>query len=264
MTPEEIKAKIQTAMSTLQRNSKRYKIVQREEGTYFLDPSKVISQLLRIDDQHLHFEQLIREFSKATKGEWSSILTFPEQKPQLFEILKSEGYQPVILHDIRYQLVEEHSYQEHPIQTIIVQTREDIIKQHKTDALSFGHPYKERSEEAIQSMIKEYNSPSPYSVRFLAIENDEITKEPRILGTGGIKLFDNIGVATLMGGCTIPTARNRGVYSALIDARLRYVQMRGVSLVGIFANQKTSSPIVQRLGFKKCGEMQPWERKAKS
>ena len=59
---------------------------------------------------------------------------------------------------------------------------------------------------------------------------------------------------------SLPKYRNRGVYSALISARINYARQRGISIAGVFARQETSSPITAKQGFLKCGEMTYWKR----
>jgi GNAT superfamily N-acetyltransferase len=53
----------------------------------------------------------------------------------------------------------------------------------------------------------------------------------------------------LYGGQTLPEYRNRGIYSALIAARLREAEARGSKFLFVDARQMTSMPILQKLGF---------------
>lgn len=70
-------------------------------------------------------------------------------------------------------------------------------------------------------------------------------------GTGGFTLVDN--VARFWGAAVLPSARGRGVYRALVAARLASAAARGASLALVHA-APTSSPILQRIGFRKFGE----------
>lgn len=53
----------------------------------------------------------------------------------------------------------------------------------------------------------------------------------------------------LIGGVTLAAARGRGVYKALVAARLAFARERGVPLATSHARSDTSAPILERLGF---------------
>lgn len=55
--------------------------------------------------------------------------------------------------------------------------------------------------------------------------------------------------AYLIGGNVLPAFRSRGLYRALLDARLAAVASRGIPLAVTHAREATSAPILERLGF---------------
>lgn len=61
--------------------------------------------------------------------------------------------------------------------------------------------------------------------------------------------------AYFMGAVVLPEHRGRGVYRALLAARLRHAAARGLPLVTTQARLTTSAPILAALGFHKLGEM---------
>jgi GNAT superfamily N-acetyltransferase len=61
-------------------------------------------------------------------------------------------------------------------------------------------------------------------------------------------------VARLWGAATVPEFRGRGIYRALVQARLADAAGRGATLALVHAEQATSSPILQRLGFTVYGQ----------
>lgn len=77
---------------------------------------------------------------------------------------------------------------------------------------------------------------------------------------GGLNAFDALGFGLLWAGSTMPAARGRGFYSALVSTRLDWARRRGLSLVGLYAVTTTSSPIVAKQGFEKYGTLTYWER----
>ena len=60
--------------------------------------------------------------------------------------------------------------------------------------------------------------------------------------------------ALLLGGATLPHARGRGVYTALVHARWRETVARGVPRVVVSAGPM-STPILERLGFERLGRV---------
>ncbi len=72
-------------------------------------------------------------------------------------------------------------------------------------------------------------------------------------GAGGYTLAGE--VARLWGAGVVPTFRGRGVYRALVRARLAQAAGRGATLALVHA-EPTSSPILQRLGFRVYGQQQ--------
>jgi GNAT superfamily N-acetyltransferase len=60
--------------------------------------------------------------------------------------------------------------------------------------------------------------------------------------------------ALLLGGATLPHARGRGVYTALVHARWRETVARGVPRVVVSAGPM-SAPILERLGFHRLGSV---------
>jgi GNAT superfamily N-acetyltransferase len=60
--------------------------------------------------------------------------------------------------------------------------------------------------------------------------------------------------ALLLGGATLPHARGRGVYTALVHARWRETVARGVPRVVVSAGPM-SAPILERLGFERLGSV---------
>lgn len=66
-------------------------------------------------------------------------------------------------------------------------------------------------------------------------------------GSGGVTVVD--GVARLWGGAVVPSARGRGVYRAVLDARLSYAVTHGAKMALVKGNVATSGPILRRAGF---------------
>lgn len=77
-------------------------------------------------------------------------------------------------------------------------------------------------------------------------------------GIGNHVRFDRS--AFLIGGVVLPAMRGRGVYRALIAARLRHARAAGVAVVTTHAMAETSAPILARLGFVALTELEVYRR----
>lgn len=55
--------------------------------------------------------------------------------------------------------------------------------------------------------------------------------------------------AFMMGAVVLPSYRGRGLYRALVQARLAHARSRGIALATTHASEATSAPILAKLGF---------------
>ncbi|MFJ4677973.1 GNAT family N-acetyltransferase [Kitasatospora sp. NPDC088783] len=72
------------------------------------------------------------------------------------------------------------------------------------------------------------------------------------VGTGGVAVVD--GVARLTGGVVVPARRGRGVYRAVLAARLDYAAANGATMALVKSNPAASGPILRRTGFTAFGQ----------
>jgi hypothetical protein len=72
------------------------------------------------------------------------------------------------------------------------------------------------------------------------------------VGTGGVTLADE--VARLWGGGVARQARRRGVYRAILAARLAYGGSHGATMALVKGRVETSGPILRRAGFAAYGQ----------
>ncbi len=77
------------------------------------------------------------------------------------------------------------------------------------------------------------------------------------VGAGTLKLLPRSGY--LMGSVVLPSHRGRGVYRALVAARVALLRTLGVPLATIEASRVTAAPICARLGFRAVCETSRYE-----
>jgi GNAT superfamily N-acetyltransferase len=67
------------------------------------------------------------------------------------------------------------------------------------------------------------------------------------VGTSAVVLRDDYGY--FVGGAVMEKARGRGVYLALVAARLAFLRDRGIEYAVIHASEATSAPMLEHVGF---------------
>jgi GNAT superfamily N-acetyltransferase len=123
-----------------------------------------------------------------------------------------------------------------------VHTRDDVAQYERTSAQAWGYP--PPSEEDIDRAFE--GSTAGY---FIGCWNGTPA------GAGGYTLVGD--VARFWGTAVVPEFRGRGIYRALVHARMTDARKRGAKLALVHA-RPTSSPILQRLGFAVYGQRKIW------
>jgi GNAT superfamily N-acetyltransferase len=81
--------------------------------------------------------------------------------------------------------------------------------------------------------------------------------DARPIGAGRLELPPTGSFVGLWGGGVIPSYQHRGVYRALLDARLQLARAAGYGYAAVDA-APTSRPILERLGFRPLARVQGW------
>ncbi len=92
---------------------------------------------------------------------------------------------------------------------------------------------------------------SPRTAHFFAARVDG-----GIVGSCGLFLREDF--AYLVGGLVAPEARGRGIYRALVEARLAFLRARGISVAVTHARDATSAPMLEHLGFRTLYPYECW------
>lgn len=110
-------------------------------------------------------------------------------------------------------------------------------------------------ESQLRGYLEDCTRPNARVHRFVAYDPEG---EP--ISAGGMTSFPDLSFGYLWGGGTVPGARGRGAYTAVVAARVARAQQIGLTHLGVYAKIDTSSPIVERQGFERCGSMAYWDR----
>ena len=250
---------INRAMSSFWWVPETFGIVDRPEISYCIDPKGDFNYVSRIEAEDKDLPLLVAEIAERFRDINYKVFTYSYQSKKLFALLDRAGFQSENEHNILFQYIQNHGFRKWPNFLIEkVQSKEQLIALEKSSAQIFRKRFQLRSDDEYHHMLKEYHQEKPRAMRFLA--RDIASKE--VLGSASMSLFPELKVVTFFGGCTIPSERKKGVYSALIDARMEYAKQRGLEIAAVYARKTTSSPIVKKQGFHHCGEMTYWVRKA--
>lgn len=187
-----------------------------------------------VDDVLAEVRALVRERGRPSCA-WE--IGSDGSPPDLPELLLARGLtddEPVPL-AIGMALSEEPAAAPPAVEVRRVETDDEYFESECVAALCF--------KEDVQPQRVPY-TPDPANPIYIALVDGKIAARASAS-------FSEHGV-TLFGGATLPEARGRGAYRALVAARWRDAVERGTPLVVTQAGPM-SQPILERLGFRKVG-----------
>jgi XTP/dITP diphosphohydrolase len=128
----------------------------------------------------------------------------------------------------------------------VIETQDDLRAVDEVFAVGFDTPEHDRAAWAasLEQRWVSYQA-ADHVLQFLA----RLDGEPVATGT---VLFAPVG-AFLAGAATIPEARGRGAFRALVHARWEEAVRRGTPFLAVDAGPQ-SRPVLERLGFRRVGE----------
>ncbi|HEX5032577.1 MAG TPA: hypothetical protein VFX78_14100 [Candidatus Eisenbacteria bacterium] len=233
-------------------------VTDRPELLYYSCPRDVptLNVVTRTRAEPERLPDLIEEVSQSHRKARSRWLVrdLPDWEP-LKLALQAAGYSPHV-HTFASAIdVKEH--ESRPVQDIVVRQVLDMPTLRDCVAVSeqaFPGTRVVTEEELARDL--QIATAGTRVHRFVAYDRD--TGKP--LSSGGMTLFPALRFGFLWAGGTIPEARGRGAYSAVLRARVERARDLGFEYVGLYAAADTSAPIVLRQGFKRYGAMTYWER----
>ena len=177
----------------------------------------------------------------------------------LEEALADRGYLPTVKAEARAVAVDDYTRAaSEELEVRQVATREDLEDCIRVQQVAFGEARSHTGAE-IEGFLQDCTRPGRRVFRYVAYGRD--TGEA--LSTGCMTAFSDLGFGLLWGGGTVPKARGRGAYTALVATRIAQARTLGLSHVGLYALVDTSAPIVARQGFRCDGTMRYWDRTPK-
>ncbi len=162
--------------------------------------------------------------------------------------------------------LQSHGYHREMSETVLVLNREAF--HHVGPASDFVHEVADvddlRQVLALDHLVFRDPIPGPNGLarelarlgshrRLFCIRSDEgIAK-----AAGGLTHFS--GWSLLWGGETHPAFRRKGLYHAVLAARMDVIKRTNATFAAVYANNETSMPILRKVGFEPIGTIEVWK-----
>jgi len=187
-----------------------------------------------IEEQIAYFGHLGQEF------EWK--VFSHDQPPDLVQRLAAHGFEideteAVLVYDLRSSADLPEPAREVAVKRI--STHHELRDVTSVKARVYGDGFSDIADRLAYEMD---HAPETLSVYLACVGETPAA-------CGWIRFRPGGAFAGLWGGSTIPELRHRGIYTALVGARLDEARRRGVRYVTVDAGQM-SRPILEKLGFR--------------
>lgn len=201
------------------------------------------NQVIRTSTSEDALPALIEEIQRFHTSVSQWLVVPPFMGSQLEKLLPAHGYAPRFEGDA-FTLPSSTRFAEGAVEVVEVHDLATIA-----DNISVCERAFDKTIEGVD-LARELalcTGPQRRTARFVAY----LDGEP--VGSANINRYPDFGF--LWAGGVHPDHRGRGVYRALLGARCRWAEREGIGHVGLYANRKTSGPVVAGLGFDRHGPM---------
>ncbi len=204
-----------------------------------------------------HMADLVEEVRAAHAGRHSRWMVGPlDGGAPLEAALEAAGYRPGHQHyGYTSSADRTASAPERSLVTRRVTDMAGMRAWYQVSAEAFGEA-RHTSDAELELFLAQCTGVAARVVRFVAWER----LSGRPISAGAMTMFPDLQFGLLWAGGTVPDARGRGGYTAVLDARFAVAVRAGLRRVGLYARADTSAPIVDAFGFERHGGMRFWER----
>jgi GNAT superfamily N-acetyltransferase len=213
------------------------------------------NMVLRVDPELGDYVALVEEVAAAHRGrcsEWS--LSAPSLSSSVEAAILGGGYSLAGIADA-WSIDVDTARPPLP-EDIRIERVEDLIRMRDMSAVMgacFGDGHV-RGDAELEEDLSTSVGPDARCQRFVAYD----AETGEALSAGAVNLFPDLKLAFMWGGCTIESARGRGIYSALVTARMGRARALGAERLGLYALRETSGPIIRAQGFTQHGPAHFW------
>lgn len=234
-------------------------VVDLPEVLYLISarPLAMLNAVTRVRATPSQLPGIVRQVSSAHEGRPSRWQLSPGNRSDALEReLRAAGYAPGDEHygytiDVdRFEPAAPAGIEARPVLDIEgLYDAVDVAERAFTSKLGF-------SDEDLEGFLRDCTRPGARVHRTVAYDAD--TGAP--LSSGGLTAYPDLKFGLLWAGGTVPEARGRGAYAAVLAGRVAHARSLGLTRVGLYAKVDTSAPIVERNGFTRGGPMVFWNR----
>lgn len=228
-------------------------IVDREELAYLSCPrdASYVNLVLRTRAEE-RAPQLVDEVREAHRGRKSRWMVTPTWDHAALDVALHEGgYAPDAEHDAAV-LATDQELRGGSFEVRRVADHEGMLDWVSVVMGSFPASGEPPSASDLRDALALCTAPGARVARIVAYDHGEP------ISAGGLSAFADMSFGLLWAGATLPAARGRGAYRAILAARVALARAMGLRHVGLFAKTDTSSPVVARVGFTLYGKMTVW------
>jgi GNAT superfamily N-acetyltransferase len=234
-------------------------IVDRPEISFvYADrPQPLYNSVFRLRAKPKAHERLIAEVRGLHAGgpsEWR--LTTPSLNGNIEPLLSEAGY--ALTTECRACSIPTDTERPAPptdIEVRRVDTIDGLRRSFDVSSRAFGRENNNAySDPDLQRFLNQCTGPNARTFRFLACDSST----GKALCSAAFNRHADLRFGFLWGGGTVPEARGRGIYSAILTARITEAKRLGLTHVGLHAVTTTSAPILIRQGFNTHGTMHVW------
>jgi hypothetical protein len=235
-------------------------VIDRPELLLLSHPRSIhgLNAALRIDAPDAALPRLVDEIARHHAGRSSRVQLYPSSiRPALDRVLEGAGYTLTHRHHA-CTLTTTAPRPPIPDDLVVhpVETLGRLADAMTVSSLAFGRDEPLPDTDVMRGYLAACTGPTARVRRFVVY--DRQTGHP--LSSGGMTLFPDLSFGFLWAGGTVAEGRGRGAYTAAVTARVHAAAAAGLSLVGLYARQGTSAPILDRQGFTRHGPMLHWTR----
>lgn len=234
-------------------------VIDRPEALYLTcaRDEGYLNAVLRVRADDARVDALVAEVDAAHRAVHSRwMLAGRSRHPALPDALSRAGY--AATHEHFAYGIDVATYAPRASPSVVaraVETLDDLRACRDVQARAFDRPSHDDPENDLRELAA-CTAPDARVRRFVVRD----AQTGAAISSGGMNVYPSLRFGFLWAGGTVPEARHRGAYAALIAARVATARALGLTRVGLYARVGTSAPIVEAHGFERAGPMTYWER----
>ncbi|MGM0845289.1 MAG: GNAT family N-acetyltransferase [Bacillota bacterium] len=203
--------------------------------------------------------------SESLRIKWSRVKTFFKDMPfslwleesqssMLSDLLRKDGFEITERYDgLAFELSESDGEISHPENSVLIDVEKEEDIRNLVEVSSNVWDYHEDQFAKLMEQRRNYiASPFRKGGYVLALRNS------RPVGYSNYRFSSDDKVMYMNGSGVLSEYRNQGIYTEMVNFRLKHARSKGALLATCQARQGHSSSVLQRIGFNQYAEYDYW------